>query len=366
MGHVDLITTTTDNCRYCLMCRHVCPVGHVTSLETFTPHGWGLTIASQRRGMISWSAETVEVIYSCADCGACRAHCVTDQPLPDAIAAVRAEIVAQKLAPARVLELGKVLEKWGNPYCQQVPTPVEGKGEVALFVGDEANFLWPQLLEAVLKLLARVGLEPILIGKGRNSGYLASSLGYLEISKNLAQANLDELEASGASRLLVLSPGDYYTFQQLYRDRLDVTFPEDVELTEVTMFLAKQLEAGALKLQPSTDETPYAYIDPAHAVRVPARHDAPRKLLASALSAPARELFWRRERTHPVGSTALQFTRPELAEKLTQTRVQDALQAGARMLITEDAGTLHKLSDPAKQQDLRVQGLFELLTAQLA
>ena len=21
---------TTDNCRYCLMCRHVCPVGHVT------------------------------------------------------------------------------------------------------------------------------------------------------------------------------------------------------------------------------------------------------------------------------------------------------------------------------------------------
>ena len=27
---IENVIATTDNCRYCLMCRHVCPLGHVT------------------------------------------------------------------------------------------------------------------------------------------------------------------------------------------------------------------------------------------------------------------------------------------------------------------------------------------------
>ena len=77
-----MIIDTIENCRYCLMCRHICPVGHVTAKETFTPHGWGLLIASVERGLLSWNEDTVSALYNCSDCGTCRAHCVTDQPLP--------------------------------------------------------------------------------------------------------------------------------------------------------------------------------------------------------------------------------------------------------------------------------------------
>ena len=34
---------TLENCRYCLMCRHADPLGHVTHLETLTPRGIALT-----------------------------------------------------------------------------------------------------------------------------------------------------------------------------------------------------------------------------------------------------------------------------------------------------------------------------------
>ena len=36
--------TTEQDCRFCWMCRHVCPVGHVTKRETLTPHAWALLI----------------------------------------------------------------------------------------------------------------------------------------------------------------------------------------------------------------------------------------------------------------------------------------------------------------------------------
>ena len=97
--------TTLENCRYCLMCRHADPLGHVTHLETLTPHGIALTAVSQQRGLIDWDDEMVGVIYSEVDAGVARAHCVTDQPFSEAIALVKADLVSAGLAPPSVSEL---------------------------------------------------------------------------------------------------------------------------------------------------------------------------------------------------------------------------------------------------------------------
>ena len=362
---IENVILTTDNCRYCLMCRHVASVEHVTHRESLSPHGIALVIASVRRGLLQWNADTVDVIYSAADNGNSRAHCVFDQPLPEAIAAVRAELVAQKLAPAVVYDLKARFEEWGTPFKQQKPQPVAGRGEVALFVGDEAQYLWPATVPAALALLKAVGISAILVGAGRSNGYLASSLGLPETARWLAQATLADLETSGVRRMLVLSPGDFFTFNQLYDERLGIEWPASVQLSELTTFLADYLEGGEIKFKKTSQRAPYAYVDPSHAVRVPARHAGPRRLLASVMPGPARELFWRCERAHPVGNTALQFTQPDIAEKLTLARLEDARQSGAQMLISDDPGTLQCLGENASQFGLRVIGLYELLAEQL-
>jgi Fe-S oxidoreductase len=361
MMKIENPIATTENCRYCLMCRHTCPVGHVTGLETLTPHGWGLTIASLKRNLLEWNEETVDVLYSCADCGACRAHCVTDQPLPTAIAAARAEVVERGLTPAAARKVNDALVQWGNPYKEQAPRPAEGSGEVALFIGDDAPYVWPSLLEAVVTLLRAVNVEPVLVGYGRNNGYLASSLGFSETAGALAGANLEEIQASGAGRLLVLTPGDYYVFGQMYEERLGIPWPEEIELVEAISFLAGEMEAGRLNLRPAANGSPYAYVDPTHTVRVAGRHAAPRKLLSAAMPEAGAELFWRQDRTHPCGNTALQFTQPHIANHLTYSRLDDAARSGATSVVTEDPGCLGHLDRHAARFGLQVQGLYELL-----
>ncbi|MCB9154696.1 MAG: (Fe-S)-binding protein [Caldilineae bacterium] len=362
---LDNAVLTTDNCRYCLMCRHVCPVGHVTRLETLTPHGWGLLISSVQRGLATWTDSAVDKLYSCADCGTCQSHCVTDQPLPAAIAEARADVAAAGLAPAHVVALNQTIERWGNPYREQEPEAVSGTGDVALFVGDEALYLWPDGLQAALSLLRAAGIDPVLIGAGRNSGYIPSSLGFPETARRLAAANLADLQASQATMLLTLNPGDAYVFGTLYSERLGIDFPANVELKEVTALLAERLAAGDLKLRRGAGGPPYAYIDPAHTSRMAGRDAAPRQLLAAVMPAPGRELFWRRERTHPAGSTSLRFANPMIAEHLTYARLGDARAAGAQVLICEDAGTLNVLASLAPRFGLTIQGLYELLAEQL-
>jgi Fe-S oxidoreductase len=364
----------------------------VTRLETLTPHGWGLLIASQRRGLIDWNASSVDKLYSCADCGLCRSHCVTDQPLPDAIAAARAEVAAQGLAPASLYAINEALLAWGNPYQPVEPQGPGGQGDAnaALFVGDEARYLWPGALEAALALLKAVGVEPVLIGAGRNNGYIASSLGFPDTARRLAEATLADLRATKANTLLVLSPGDLFAFRQLYDERLGLPWPVGVKLQEVTVLLAERLAAGELRLsrkelggtegtQGNSDPVtlspghlvtpspshPYAYVDPPHTVRAPERVSAPRSLLAAVMPGPGVELFWRQERTHPAGSTSLKFANPQLADHLTYARLGDAVQSGVRLLLSEDPGTLHALAAHAPRFGVQVQGLYELLAEQL-
>src|SRR5436305_14670682 len=130
-------TAVYDAERYNLMTRHVCPVERVTKRETTSPHGWALLIASVQRGLLAWDEEPVDTLYQCADCGLCQVHSLMDQPLPAAIVAARAAVVAQRAAPESVTDLDARLRRWGNPYGElaaERPAP----GPMALFVGAAA------------------------------------------------------------------------------------------------------------------------------------------------------------------------------------------------------------------------------------
>ncbi|MEO7191874.1 MAG: (Fe-S)-binding protein [Vicinamibacterales bacterium] len=355
---------TTENCRFCWMCRHACPVGHVTHRETYTPHAWALTIESVKRGQLEWNAETVDVMYACADCGLCQAHCATDQPLPDAIASARAGIVSAGMAPAVVSELDQQFARFASAYGTAAPVRGTLTGPVAVYVGDAAHHLTPAAAEAAVRLLQAAGLNPFPIGIGRSSGWLASSVGLQSRAVELAHAVTEEVIASGAREVLVLSAADRWAFEHVYSARLGVTWPEGVVVREVVDVLAAALESGQLRLRGPATEVPFAYHDPCHAPRLERDTAAPRALLKAALGEnAARPLFWREGRAHPCGAIGgLELTHPAIAASLAASRFTDAKSAGARWLITEDPACFHYLSTRAPE-GLEVRNLFELLVA---
>ncbi|MDA2926645.1 (Fe-S)-binding protein [Acidobacteria bacterium AH-259-G07] len=353
--------STTEHCRYSLMCRHVCPVGNITHSETLTPHGWALVVASVKRGLLAWDEESVDILYKCADCGLCQSHCGTNQPLPTAIAAARAEVVEQGLAPPQVLAIDKALQKWANPYAKRAPRKVKVKGVIGLYVGDAAQYLHPSTLEAALKLLEAMGVNPVLVGVGCSNGFLASSLGLAATATQLATAILGEVVKADCGKLLVMSPGDLYAFRTLYIERLNLTWPLEVEVVEATSFLYNAFKNGKLSLNRQNATPSYAYHDPCHSPRVRREYEAPRQLLSTVLGTAPLDLFWREQRAHPCGAVGgLEFTQPELATQLAEARFADTHRAGASLLITEDPLCLNQLKKHASF-GIAVKGLYETL-----
>ncbi len=363
---LENVAATLESCRFCLMCRHVDPVSHITFNETLTPHGIALTATSQKRGLVDWNKESVNVIYSDVDGGNARAHCVTNKPFSEAVAAVKADIAAKGLAPQSVYDVHEKLLKYHSPYGQDRLESNKQKSDVTLFIGDEAHYLWPSAIDAALKLLKVIGHKPVLIGRGRSNGFLASSLGFPELAEVQARATLEDIQSTNAKQVITLSVGDTFALTQLYPERLGMSLPKNVQVVDLLSLLVNALAKKKIAFKASKDKSSYAYVDPTHAVRIPNRFDVPRTLLKAILPGEVKELFWRRERAHPLGSTAVQFTNPELAEKLTRARLEDAAQTGAKQLFCEDPATLYHLSKYAKEYGLEVKGMYEFLASQLA
>jgi Fe-S oxidoreductase len=360
---------TTENCRFCWMCRHMCPVGFVTHRETHTPHAWALTVESVKRRQLQWNDETAEVMYACADCGLCQSHCATDQPLPDAIALAREAIIAGGHAPGAVLDVRDRLERHGHPYATASPragggNPVvpEGDGRVvALFVGDAAHHLAPNAVDAATDLLGVAGIRTVPIGVGRSSGWLASSLGLKDVASSLATQALEEIAGSGCVEVVVLSTADRWAFKHVYPARLGAAWPAGVIVHDVAGVLADVVTEGRLRFrrQPSP---PYAYHDPCHSARLGRDGAAPRRLLEAAFGPEsARPLFWREGRAHPCGAIGgLEFTHPSIATALADARLADARAAGAVRVLSDDPSCvdhLRKSSPPG----IVVEHLFEVL-----
>ena len=65
-----------DSCRFCWMCRHICPIGNATGQERNTARARMLALSLVERGAEPLSG-VADNVYECALCEACTKECVT-------------------------------------------------------------------------------------------------------------------------------------------------------------------------------------------------------------------------------------------------------------------------------------------------
>ena len=64
-------TEHLDACRFCWMCRHICPIGNATGQERNTARARALGLSLVARGAVEYSEDIINNVYECALCGAC-------------------------------------------------------------------------------------------------------------------------------------------------------------------------------------------------------------------------------------------------------------------------------------------------------
>lgn len=344
-------------CRFCWMCRHLCPVGLQTGREVNTPRAKGLLISLDLRGH-KMDRDTAQIMYECTLCGSCTNDCATGYEPPLYIREARAEALACDLAPEAVLRLIDRYAETGSLFSETAAPDLAvscEQPEVLLYLGETARCRTPEVARAMISLLRKAGVSfAVLSDEPASGSALCDLMGYVEEVRAQAAACADAINAVKAKQVVVL---DGYDLAFMLHQLPEWGIRIEGELTGAAGFVCGLIREGRLSVKKT--RLTAAYHDATPEARDLADHDAPRELLA-AMGIELQEMFLNRRMAKCCGSELFMQYAPELAALTAAGRWDDAHRAGMHRLITANPQAFDVLRTHTPEGDA-VDNLFVLL-----
>ena len=346
-----------DACRFCFMCRHLCPVQLATGKESNTPRAKGLLVSMFNRGT-QMEESSAEVMYECLLCGACTDDCATGFEPPLFIREARTQAIAAGIAPAYATRLIDTLLTTGNIYgADQPKVHLDGipeTGDVLVWLGETARYSTPGVAEALLSVLKKAGVSFAVLQQEPSSGCAMGDLmGYVEDVRQQAKKAAAAITASGAKKLVVLDSYDAAFFLHQYKD-WGIDLPETVT---ATTFVDDLIKTG--KLAPKKEKLVVTYHDGSRLARDLEEHQPARDILA-AMGCETHEMFQNRNLARACGSALFGRYLPELSKMIAMGRWENAMRTDAKILVAACPQSTEALSAVVPRRYHYVD-LFELL-----
>lgn len=328
-----------EACRFCWMCRHLCPVGLKTGREINTPRAKGLLLSLAARNT-PFDADIAQSMYECMLCDACTNDCATGFEPPLYIREARTQALVEGIAPPAVEATLALLEESGNLYGEVKPLyGSQAKAETLLLVGEVAACRAPQLVESYLRLLQKAGVPVMTLAQEPPTGAILGDLmGYTQEVRQQAADCAKAIGGSGAKTLVVLDSGDAALIRQQWPEwGIDA----GVQVVTAAAYLWSLAEAGRLQFSPLGRTA--CYHDDSRAARTLREYEPARALLAAA-GVELHEMFQTKALAKCCGSSLANAYMPDITRKTAQGRWEDALRTRAQAMVTSSPQSLEVLS----------------------
>ncbi|MDD6485230.1 MAG: (Fe-S)-binding protein [Clostridiales bacterium] len=230
-----------DACRFCWMCRHICPIGNATGQERNTARARALGLSLAARDAVEYSEDIINNVYECALCGACVKECVTGwDPVMFTKEARLAAALEGKL-PDYIMTMLSNLQDKGNIYGADLDDKLtfETKNsDTLLFLGEDARFKAPECAAKAIELLKKAGADFTVLENEPSSGYsmdfmLGAAAETKAVMENCAKA------LSPYKRVICYDPADAKVMKREYKEWGIDLKPEVLTFTEYVSGLIK-------------------------------------------------------------------------------------------------------------------------------
>ena len=345
-----------DACRFCWMCRHICPVGGATGNEGWTPRARGLMMSMIERGT-EYDRDIAEAMYHCTLCDACANDCATGYKPSEFIREARTVAVAEDIAPKAILECIDAIAETGNIFgvkTADIFGELPEKAEVLLYVGQTAA-VSPATAVSAAKLLKAAGVNfTVLKDEPASGAYMSELMGFTGDVQVMAGTAAEAIAATGAKKLVVLNPLDAAIFRDQYSTWGLLC---GVEVVTATAFLAELIEAGALSFKAAGFAA--ALQEPVKLTRG-LDEIAPAKALVKAAGIELNELFLNGKMSRCVGTVVLDIYDAITVKNMVRVRCEDAVRLNIDTIVTASPDDFYIMNKYAID-GIKIVDIFQLL-----
>jgi len=322
-----------DNCRFCWMCRHLCPVGNATGQERNTARARAMTLSLVVRGGAELTDDIIDNIYECSLCGGCTNNCVTGFDPIVFTKEARRELAMEGRLPAYANKLLDNVDAAGNiygetDYCSCLKEKIAAlpkEADTVLFLGKDARYKAPKQACQAIELLTRAGVKFTVLADEPDSGYAYDFL----VSATAETKEIMEKAAKvlAGKTVIAYDPADAKVFLREYKEwGIEPAF----RAVTFTSFLADLIEKGALKVKNSGKSL--TYNDPALLARDLDEIDPARKIIDAC--GEAREMLLNKKETMLAGNLIMNEYIPHVMEGVAIERWKNARAIGAETVVT--------------------------------
>ena len=348
-----------DSCRFCWMCRHICPIGNATGLERNTARARALGLSLVNRGVFDLG-EVIDNVYECASCGACTKECVTGWDPVMFLKEARLDAALEGKLPEYINVLVDNIIETGNAYgkrelSEKLASAIAAHSEkekLCFFLGVDARYMAPEAAVTAISAMEKTGVPFTVLmdepASGQQLEYLISAAAETKEQMVSCAGILGAFET-----VVVYDPQDAKVMKHEYAEWGVELKPEIVTFTA---FLARCLENGTLKAEKR--ELKAVYQDPFQLARDLKETEEPRKVISAY--AELSEMLCHGKNTMWAGGILMAQWMEDVMEKVAADRLRNVRGVGADTVITASVSEYVSLKK-VKQDAVRVLSIEELI-----
>jgi len=348
-----------DACRFCWMCRHVCPIGNATGQERNNARARALSLSVVQRGMEP-TPDIIDNVYECTLCGACTKECATGWDPIVFIKEARLEAVMNGLMPEYISKLLNNIENTGNPYgeteiCNELKNEIENlpkESKMLLFLGIDARYKSCRSAVNAIKLLRKANIDFTVLADEPDSGYMLETL--IGKAEETRQAMIKAAERlSSYDTIIAYDPADAKIFLREYKEW---GIELNAKVKTFTSFINELIKEDRLKPEKSYEV--FTFQDPAHLARDLEETDDAREILNAC--GQVDEMLLHGKDTNWAGNLLMYEYMPETIEKVARLRWENARCTKATTLVTASPSE-YEVMKKVKPGNMELLGIEEVV-----
>jgi len=393
MEHEDILHRCF-RCGYCKLPANFtdinCPAYLAYRFETYSPGGRMWLLRGWLDKDIQGSMRLAEIMFSCAACGNCVAHCA----MPDfrdrlllALTAGKEALLDAGRVPAGVRDYLTRMQEHGNAYRKPTKKRADWTaGETGAGIGDETipafsdqEYLFyagdvgaydprgGEIARSVAGILRKAGISLGVLTEGESDdGNDVRAMGEILLFQALAEKNIEAFRHAGVRKIITLSPHSLNTFKNDY-PALGGTY-QVFHYTQVLAFAMNRLE-----FRPDAALPRVTFHDPCYLGRHNLDYESSRMVLRAIPGLQLTEMARNRQNALCCGGGGGNFFTDILGgaeESAARARVMEAIDTGAEILAVSCPVCAIMLEDAAKSagaaEEIRVMEITEVIGEALA
>jgi len=312
-------------------------------------------------------------LWSCTTCSTCTLRCPRNVNPMEIVIGVRSLLVEEGRVPPTIKDALEGVLKYGNPWglsrgkrsdwAKDLKVKYASEGEkvpLLYYVGCAASYdsRAQEVARALVKNLNRLGIDFSILGnKETCCGNEIYSLGEKGLFEMLVEDNLSLLNRYGINRIITTSPHCFNAFKNRYGKG-------DLPVQHYTQYFADLVDKGKLQFSGRVEKV-VTYQDPCFLGKHNNIYDEPRKIIESIPGIKFLELKLSRGRSVCCegGGGRMWYDVP--GERAAETRVREAVNLGAEVLVVACPFCLLTFDDAIKttgnEDRIQVKDIIELV-----